>query len=305
MSDFGRRSTAEEVSRGVDLTGRYAIVTGANTGIGRETARVLALRGCRVAMACRNLDKGDVARREILEAAKGTIPAARLLLMQLDLASLESVRIFAKDYLANDWPLHLLVNNAGVMLPDRRLTRDGFEHHLGINHLGHFLLTNLLLERLCESAPSRVVVVASDAMHMAGIDEKLEDLNWNHRRYSGWRAYASSKLMNLMFARELERRVHGRGVAVNALHPGVIKTELARDQRWYMLLVGLLMWPFMKNVECGAATTLFAATAPELADAGGRYFANCMPARMPKIAQNDTVCVRLWKLSERLTGLSH
>jgi NAD(P)-dependent dehydrogenase (short-subunit alcohol dehydrogenase family) len=303
MSRFNRWSTAERVSHGVDLSGKHAIVTGANTGIGLETARVLALRGCSVTMACRNLEKGAGARERVVAGSGGRVEAEQLDLMRLDLASLNSVREFAREFLESDRPIHLLINNAGVMLPDRRQTEDGFEAHFGINHLGHFLLTNLLLERIRASAPARIVNVASDAMQFADLGPELEDLNWERRRFSGWRSYGSSKLMNALFANELTRRVADCGVVANALHPGMVRTELGRDQPWWMILVGIALLPVMKGVERGAATTLYVATAPELASRGGLYFADCSPARLPKLAGNRDVEARLWLISEGLTGL--
>lgn len=301
---FDRRTTAEQAGRGVDLRGRHAIVTGANTGIGLETVRVLALCGAQVTMACRDAERARVAREGLVAGAGGRIDPSQVDLAELDLASLASVRAFATARLAGSRPIHLLINNAGVMLPDRRETADGFEAHLGINHLGHFLLTVLLLDRLRQSAPARIVNVASDAMHFAALDEELTDLNWESRRYSGWRSYGSSKLMNLMFAGELNRRHGEQGVAAYALHPGIVRTELARDQPWWMLPVGLLMWPFMKNVDRGAATTIYAATAPALARAGGTiYFSDCAPARTPKLAGAAGVEARLWQRSAELVGL--
>jgi NAD(P)-dependent dehydrogenase (short-subunit alcohol dehydrogenase family) len=303
MAEFGAKSTAEEVSRGIDLTGRRAIVTGANTGIGRETARVLALRGAEVVMACRDLDRAGRARDELLAESNGQIAAAQLVLAQLDLAHFESVRGFAKEQLAGAAPIHLLINNAGVMNFERRTTSDGFEAHFGTNHLGHFLLTNLLLPRLRESAPSRVVVVSSDAMHMSGLDAALSDLNWEERKYSGWRSYGSSKLMNLIFAAELERRESDNGLVANALHPGIVATELAREPPLYMKIVGVLALPFRIQPEVGAATTVHLATAPEHASGGGGYFSKCQPARTPGLASDEDAAKRLWALSERLTGL--
>ena len=301
---FDRRTTAEEAARGVDLRGRHAIVTGANTGIGLETVRVLALCGAQVTMACRDAERARAARDGLIAGAGGRIDPAQIELASLDLASLASVRAFAADRIASRRPIHLLVNNAGVMLPDRRETSDGFEAHLGVNHLGHFLLTVLLLDRVIQSAPARIVNVASDAMHFAALDEQLTDLNWESRRFSGWRSYGSSKLMNLLFAGELNRRHGEQGVAAYALHPGIVKTELARDQPWWMLSVGLLMWPFMKDVDRGAATTVYAATAPELARAGETiYFSDCAPARTPKLAGQAGVEARLWQRSAELVGL--
>lgn len=303
MAEFGAKSTAEEVSRGIDLRGRRGIITGANTGIGRETARVLALRGAEVVMACRDMERAATARDEMLAEAQGAIAPEQLVTAQIDLARLDSVRAFAQAQLASGAPIHLLINNAGLMIADRRETADGFEAHFGINHLGHFLLTRLLLPRLRESAPARVVVVGSDAMHMAGLDAGLNDLSWKERKYSGWRSYGSSKLMNLMFATELERRESAHGIVANALHPGIVATELARDQPWYMKLVGILALPVMVQPEVGAATTVYLATSSEHASAGGGYFAKCRPARTPALAADEEAARRLWTLSEQLTGL--
>ena len=205
MGTFNRRSTAEEVSAEIDLSGRHAVVTGANTGIGKETARALALRGGSVTMACRDLDKAGAARDELLTANSG-IGKDQLEVMRLDLGEQAQVRDFAKTFLATSRPIHLLVNNAGVMLPDRRETADGFEAHFGVNHLGHFLLTNLLIERIRESAPARIINVSSDALHFSSLSEALEDLNWEDRSFSGWRSYGDSKLMNVLFTNELTRR---------------------------------------------------------------------------------------------------
>jgi len=303
MASFDRRSTAEEVSEGIDLTGRHAIVTGANTGIGLETTRVLAMRGCEVTMACRDLEKASAGRQRILSESGGAIEPDQLHLQELDLASLESVRAFAKATLASERPIHLLINNAGVMLPVRRTTLDGHEAHFGINHLGHFLLTRLLESRLRESAPARVVMVSSSAMQFSALTPELEDLDWKTRKWSGWRAYGSSKMMNLLFANEFNRRFEGDGVVANTLHPGIVKTELGRDQSWPMKIFGLLMLPVMKQVDRGAATTLLLATSPEYAERGGEYLEDCAPARTPKPGDDRKLAADLWKRSEVLTGL--
>jgi NAD(P)-dependent dehydrogenase (short-subunit alcohol dehydrogenase family) len=301
---FDKHSTAEQVSEGIDLSGTHAIVTGASAGIGSETTRVLALRGAEVCMACRDLEKAAAVRDELIAGSDGAIPPARLRLARLDLASLASVRAFANEYLTSGRPLQLLVNNAGIMIPDLRRTEEGFESHFGVNHLGHFLLTRLLEERLLASAPARVVVVASEAMHFGSLGTELEDLSWERKRWSGIRAYGDSKQMNLLFAAELNRRLASRGVVANTLHPGVVKTELGRDQPWWMNVVGLVMLPFMKEVDRGAATTVLLATQPEYAERGGEYFGDCQPlARRPKLAGNEAVEGKLWKLSEQLVGL--
>jgi NAD(P)-dependent dehydrogenase (short-subunit alcohol dehydrogenase family) len=301
---FGRRSTAEQVSEGIDLAGIHAIVTGANTGIGKETSRVLALRGAEVTMACRNGEKAAEARQQILDSAGERIPKAGLRLLQLDLADLASVRRAAGEVLATDRPIHLLINNAGIMIPDRRETKDGFEAHFGTNHLGHFLFTNLLLDRIRASAPARIINVSSDALHFASLTPHLDDVNWTTRRWSGWRSYGDSKLMNLVFSRELTRRYGADGVVAHALHPGIVATELARDQGLVMKIVGLLMLPALKSAARGAATSVWAATAPELATQGGGYFSDCSPARTHKLADDLAFGEKLWKRSEELTGAS-
>jgi NAD(P)-dependent dehydrogenase (short-subunit alcohol dehydrogenase family) len=304
MAAFNSRTTAEQASAGVDLTGRHAIVTGANTGIGLETARVLALRGCKVTMACRNLEKAEAARQRILSGNPALSDDA-LRVQRLDLASLEQVRVFAKAFLGAGLPLDLLIANAGVMQSALERTADGFEIHLGINHLGHFLLTNLLLEKLCTSAPARVVVVSSEAQHFASISRDLEDLNWDKKKYSGMRAYGNSKLMNTLFANELFRRVQHRGVVANSLHPGIVLTELGRNQAWYMQLFGLLLRPMMKQPDRGAATSVMLATQPEYGGRGGGYYADCAPAkRQHHLSGDRAVEEDLWGWSELAVGLT-
>ncbi len=301
---FGKKASAEEVSAGADLSGRHAIVTGANTGIGFETARVLALRGSSVTMACRNLDKANAARKRILAGSSGAIDGEQLEVRELDLASFDSVRQFAKGFRDSGRALNLLVNNAGVMLPAVRRTPDDFDAHFGINHLGHFLMTNLLVDVLERSAPARVVCVSSDALAAASLTDRLEDLNWDLRKYSGIRSYGDSKLMNVMFAAELTRRMKGTGVVANALHPGIVDTELGRDQPWYIQMFGLVMFLMMKDPARGASTSLYVATAPEYADRGGLYFADNAEKAIPKLARDTAACTRLWELSAELTGLS-
>jgi NAD(P)-dependent dehydrogenase (short-subunit alcohol dehydrogenase family) len=302
MSPFNKHSSAEDVSEGIDLSGKTAIVTGCNTGIGWETARVLALRGAHVVMACRNQETASAARERIIASG---IDGDRLELGDLDLASLASVRSFAKSFCDSGRPLHILVNNAGVMIPMRRTTADGFEHHFGINHLGHFLLSNLLRGPLRAAAGARVVCVSSSAMQFASLTKNFEDLNWEENKWSGVKAYGNSKLMNDMFAMELTRRFQGDGIVANALHPGIIvNTELARDQPWYMLLIGVFVLPVSKKIPQGAATSVMVATRPEYEDRGGLYFADCVEWKHMPLARDPEACSELWKRSEALTGLA-
>ncbi len=302
MSSFNKKSTAEQVSEGIDLSGKIAIVTGCNTGIGWETARVLALRGAHVVMACRNQEAAGDARGRIIASG---IDGERLELAELDLGSQASIRSFAQSFCDSGRPLHILVNNAGVMIPMRRTTTDGFEHHFGINHLGHFLLSNLLIEPLRAAGAARVVCVSSSAMQFASLDKEFKDLNWDESKWSGIKSYGNSKLMNDMFAIEFNRRHQGEGIVANALHPGIIaSTDLARDQPWYMNIVGLLVIPVAKDIPRGAATSVMVATRPEYADRGGLYFADCVEWKHMPLARDPDACELLWKRSEELTQLA-
>ena len=304
MAPFNRRTTAEQASAGIDLAGKNALVTGANTGLGLETARVLALRGAHVTLACRNLDKAQRAARSLVDAAAGRIDASQLELLQLDLNSLASTRRSAGEFNSRSRPLHLLINNAGIMIPVERRTEDGFEAHLGINHLAHFLFTNLILEALQAAGGARVVVLSSSAMGMATLTPALEDLNWQQRKFNGFRSYGDSKLMNLMFARELNRRQEQNSIVANALHPGVIATELARDQSLPFMLLGIFALPFMKSVPQGAATSVFVATSPQYARRGGLFFSDCQEKKpLHKLALDNQVSGALWQRSCELTGL--
>lgn len=196
------------------IDGKIVIITGANAGIGKETAIDLARRGGKIYLACRDIKRGEEALSEIKEESG----SSDVHFLQLDLASLQSIRDFSKRFHELESQLHILVNNAGVMACPKSFTKDGFEMHLGTNHLGHFLLTNLLLDILKASAPSRVVVVSS-LFHIVGKIRK-NDLN-GERFYFRWFAYASSKLANILFTRELTRRLEGTRVTVNCLHPGL------------------------------------------------------------------------------------
>ncbi len=304
MARYNRRTTAEQVSEGIDLAGRNALVTGANTGLGMETARVLALRGAHVTMACRNLEKAEQARRSIVDAAAGRIDETQLDLLELDLNSLAKTRQSAQAFNSRGRPLHLLVNNAGIMIPMERRTEDGFEAHLGINHLAHFLFTNLVLDSLRAAGRARVVIVSSLAMSGATLTPALHDLNWEQRKFRGFASYGDSKLMNLMFARELHRRYAKDGIVANGLHPGIIPTELARDQNLPGMMLGLLAIPFMKSVPRGAATTVYVATSPDYQIRGGLYFSDCREKKPDnKLALDDKVCRAVWQRSCELTGL--
>ncbi len=286
-----------------DQRGRIAIVTGANGGIGYETARALAAKGARVVLACRDEAKGRDAERRL----RAALPSADVRFEPLDLGSLASVRAFADAYRATSQRLDLLCNNAGVMMTPRGRTADGFETQIGTNHLGHFALTGLLLEPLRRTPRARVVSVSS-LVHFAGrID--LDDLQ-SERSYGPTRAYAQSKLANLLFARELQRRFESAQIDAlsAAAHPGSTRTDLQRHSR--------LMWAvvqvFSHEPRSGALPTLYAAAAPDVR--GGEYFgpsgfAGCLGppgrARSSRRSRDAAMARRLFELSEKLTGVSY
>ena len=219
------------------LDGKTVIITGGNTGIGKETALGLAQRGAKVYIACRNINKGQLALEEIRDQSGNK----DIYLMKLDLASCKSIREFVAEYCKKEDKLHVLLLNAGVMMTPNKKTAEGFEYQFGINHLGHFLLTYLLLDMLKECAPSRVVVVASLAHFPGSLDFK--DMQWS-KRYNPYLSYCRSKLANVMFARELGKRVGESGVTVVSLHPGTVYTEITRDlfTGWLYFLTVRKLW---------------------------------------------------------------
>jgi NAD(P)-dependent dehydrogenase (short-subunit alcohol dehydrogenase family) len=293
-----------------DQGGRVAVVTGANSGLGLATARELARAGATVVMTSRDTGKGERAA----ETIRADVPDARLELRALDLADLESVRAFAEALAAEHDGLDLLINNAGVMAPPRRLTKDGFESQIGTNHLGHFALTGLLLRRLLATAAPRVVTVSSGGHRIGKI--RFDDLNYE-RGYNNWLAYGQSKLANLMFCFELQRRATAADTALlsMAAHPGYAATNLqfAGPATWYERTIGALgNKVFAQSAEMGALPTLYAATEPGLS--GGSFVGpdGFMEQRgHPHVvtaagkAYNEADWRRLWEVSEELTGVHY
>jgi NAD(P)-dependent dehydrogenase (short-subunit alcohol dehydrogenase family) len=254
------------------LEGKTVIITGSNTGIGKETALNLAKRGARVIMACRNLQKAETALQEIVQKSGNENVVAK----HLDLASLKSVREFSEDVNSNELRLDALINNAGVMcLSTLTRTEDGFEMQMGVNHLGHFLLTNLLLDLLKKSAPSRIVVVSSMGHWMfTKTAFNFENMN-GEIAYDKFDAYGQSKLANILFARELARRLKGTGVTANSLHPGIVASELSRHLPMVMQGNNAIASWFLKTSEQGAQTSIHLAVSEELEGVTGLYFADC------------------------------
>jgi len=290
-----------------DQGGRLAVVTGANSGLGPVTARELAHHGARVLLACRNRERGEAALREVTEAASGPDPQ----LEDLDLADLSSVRSFAGRVVAGGEGVDLLINNAGVMAPPRRRTADGFELQFGTNHLGHFALTNLLLPLMDGREDARVVTLSSNAHKLGRI--AFDNLN-GERRYFRWNAYNQSKLANLLFALELDRRLRAAGSTVKSLaaHPGYAATNLqsAAAPLVDRLVMKVINPVIAQNDEMGALPVLYAATAPGLG--GGIYAGPDGPGELrghPKVVQptraarNEGTARRLWAVSEELTGV--
>lgn len=303
---LGADSTTDDVLTGVDLTGRTAVVTGATTGIGIETARVLAAAGATVVLTARDAVKGEAARHTIA----GAVPGADLDVGVLELGSLASVREFAAWCTERHPAIQLLINNAGVMMTPFGRTADGFETQFGTNHLGHFLLTNLLVPSLLAGSPSRIVNLSSGG-HL-GSDIVWDDVNYEHRPYDKFGAYGQSKTANILFAAELDRRLSASGVHAFSVHPGMIPTELGRHMTTDDFAAlkerakrspgggGL---PAYKTIPAGAATSVWAATAAELDAHGGAYLADCQLATSAAWASDPDSAARLWTLSEALVGL--
>jgi NAD(P)-dependent dehydrogenase (short-subunit alcohol dehydrogenase family) len=274
-----------------ELAGRTFLVTGGNTGIGRATAEGLAQRGGRVWIAARSRAKGEVA----VAGIKASTGNDSVFFVPLDLADLDSVRACAAAFLALGEPLHVLVNNAGVA-GRRGLTRQGFELMFGVNHLGHFALTDALLGRLRDSAPARVVTVSSDAHYSApGID--FEALRRPARGITGFGEYAVSKLCNVLFSAELARRVAGTGVSTYALHPGVVASDIWRRVPWP---VRPILTRRMLSVDEGAATSLYCATSPDVAQASGLFYDTCAE-RAPSAVATPELGRVLWDRSAAWT----
>jgi NAD(P)-dependent dehydrogenase (short-subunit alcohol dehydrogenase family) len=280
--------------------GKVIVVTGGNAGIGKEAAVGLAGLGGRVIITARNEERGRAALEEI-RYRSGNDTAD---VMALDLASFRSIRSFAADVLDRFDQIDVLVNNAGLILRRRAETEDGFEETFGVNHLGHFLLSDLLLERLRASTPARVVVVASHAHKGARRGLDFDNL-MAERRYRWMDAYNKSKLANIYFARELARRLDGTDVTVNALHPGFVRSEFGRGGDLgglYGFGIKYLASPFAISPEKGARTTVYLASSPEVDGVSGGYFYKSKPTHPSNVAQDDAAARRLWDVSEKLVA---
>ena len=285
-----------------DMQGKTVVVTGGNSGIGFETAAALAAMGARVIVTARNADKGRAAVAAVAQRA-GSDPQVQLVVF--DLADLASVRRGAAEILEQAPRLDVLVNNAGLVLSERSETVDGFEATLATNHLGPFLLTNLLLERIRASAPARIVNVASTAHNAARKGMPFDDLQ-SEKKYATMRVYGRSKLANILFTLELARRLEGSGVTANSLHPGTVRTGYGGDgDARGLLAFGIkISAPFFLSPAKGARTSVYLASDPAVAGVSGEYFVKCKAKRPKPWARDPVAARRLWQVSEQLVGLA-
>ncbi|XP_075226500.1 retinol dehydrogenase 11-like isoform X2 [Lycorma delicatula] len=289
------------------LDGKTVIITGSNTGIGKYTALALYERGAQVIMACRNLEKAEEASKYIKEKIQNIEGRGELVIKHLDLSSLASVRNCAQELLQENQNIHILINNAGVMMSPRQITEDGYELQFATNHLGHFLFTLLLLPRILRSAPARIVNVSS-IVHRIG-DLYLDDINLE-KYYSPVKSYGRTKLANILFTKELARRLEGTNVSVYCLHPGVVDTELSRHldyavfpgMKWIYQRLG---WIFMKTPQQGAQTTLHCALDGQAGKESGLYYADCKVTTPSEKACDPKLAKKLWDLSIDMVKLGN
>lgn len=292
MATYGRNSTAEQVTDGLDLSGKTALVTGVNSGIGQETMRVLALRGAHVIGTARTLDKATQACAAITGE---TTPLA------CELTDKQNVRTCAATIREMAKPIDILIANAGIMLVPKLEQADGIELQFATNHLGHFLLINLLKDRVEAAKMGRVVVVSSSG-HRQASGIAFDNLS-GERGYGSMRAYCQSKLANVLFVRELAKRLQNKATA-NSVHPGVIQTNLGRHINPFLqMVIKPFFIPFSKTVAQGAATQTYVATRPELAAVTGEYFSDCREEQASRAGRDDMAATRLWDVSAELVGL--
>ncbi|KAL7014593.1 hypothetical protein ACKWTF_016018 [Chironomus riparius] len=295
---FDSSSTALSVLHGKDLTGKIALITGSNIGIGLETARSLAFHGCEIIFACRNRQTTMEAMEKLNEERRGN---CKLNFIQLDLSSLRSTKNFCEEVKRQYQKIDFLILNAGIFGLPYGTTEDGLERHFQVNHLSHQFLTTQLSELL--NHESRVVVLSSESHRFSNFpkhDLTKEILSPSASKFSSMMAYNNAKLCNVLFACELARKWQSRGISVFAVHPGnMISTGISRNW-WFWRFLFVLVRPFTKSLQQGAATTVYCTTAPELTGLTGIYFNNCYICEPSKLSQNEDLAKELWNLSEKL-----
>lgn len=277
----------------MDLKDKICIITGATSGIGKETAEDIAMQGAVVVLPVRDSLKGDILKDEILAQT----PDALIDLMHCDLASFDSIREFAAAFKEKYKKLHLLINNAGIWETKRNLSADGIEKNFAVNHLAPFLLTHLLLDTIKNSAPARIINVASNAHKQGKI--QFSDLEYE-KKYSSFGSYAQSKLANILFTKKLSQKLKGTEVTANCLHPGVVNTNLFDKMPGVLKSIMNL---FMISPKKGAQTTLYLATSPEVDHISGEYFAKSKPKKPAPAALRQDIADKLWDISEKYVGI--
>ena len=281
---------------------KIVLITGANSGIGKETTRALAKKGATIIMACRHLEKAEPVGEIIQRESKNP----NIEVMKLDLASLKSVRNFTQEFKTRYQKLNVLINNAGVFCMKREETEEGFEKTMGVNHLGHFLLTHELLPILEKTPEACIINVSSDA-HFSG-DLDLGDLHFKRRKYSGFKAYGASRLATVFFTQELAERLKEKDITVNSLHPGHVDTNMwdlwGTERKWYQSIINGMIKLFLISVEEGAQTSIYLASSNEVKGITGKYFARKRMKEASKKCSDIKLQKELWQLSEQLTGIN-
>jgi len=285
------------VKQAMSIQNKNVFITGPTEGIGKATALSLAKQGANLHLLCRNPSKAQALREE-LRSLYGDV---RVELYIADLGDFQQVRDAAEAFVRRNEPLHVLINNAGLINTRRILLDNGQEQMFAVNHLGHFLLTQLLLARLEEAEQGRIIAVSSDAYKFCrGI--RFDDLQWSSG-FRTFRTYGHSKLANILFVRELSKRLQGTHVTANALHPGAVRSRLGAQNNWYAGHVMILVTPFLRSAERGAATSLYLATSEEVRNISGEYFVDCRVKRTKSWGQDASQAQRLWDVSEQLVSL--
>ena len=279
---------------------KIVLITGGSSGIGKETTRALAHKGATIVMACRDIAKAGKASDEI----KNETGNSNIDIMLLDLASLDSIREFARNFLKKYDRLHVLINNAGVFCMKREETADGFEKSIGVNHLGTFLLTNLLLPIIRKTPGARIVNVASDGHYQAQID--LNDLQFT-KNFNSMKVYGASKMAMVIFTLDLAERLKGTGITVNALHPGNVATnmwDLWPNGKWYQVILSKIIHLFLISVEEGARTVIHLASSDDVQNITGKYYSKMKLKDVSPKCKDQKLQKDLWRLSEKLTGIA-
>jgi NAD(P)-dependent dehydrogenase (short-subunit alcohol dehydrogenase family) len=283
------------------IEGKTCLITGSTSGIGKQIAIGLAKLKGNVILVGRNKARCEAALEEIRRNISADTSRNRISYILADLSSQASIHQLAKEFLATHESLDVLVNNAGVFLPKRLTTVDGIECTFAVNHLAPFLLTSLLFERIKASSPSRIITTSSVAHKGAQIN--FDDLQFERRRYNGFKAYGQSKLANILFTKELSKRSIGSGVGSNCFHPGGVRTSLVQSSPWYYRLIWAIVSPFLVSPWKGADTAIYLASSPEVEGISGKYFVKRKEVTLSDSADDSYAAARLWKISEELTGI--